>query len=87
MHTDEYEISLYRELGVCKSSIKRIKEFFSIMERKHKKTTAQFVEEYDSGKLNGNPEDYSSWRANFESLKKWEDLQRQYEELFRQMKI
>ncbi len=58
MHTDEYEISLSRELGVCKSSIKKIKKFFAIMERKHGKTTAQFVEEYDSGKLTGNREDY-----------------------------
>ncbi len=87
MHTDEYEISLYREVGVCKGSIKRIKEFFAIMERKHGKTTAQFVEEYDNGKLAGNQEDYVAWRDNYESLKKWEGLQREYEELFRQMKI
>ena len=87
MHTDEYEISLSRELAVCKSTIKKIKEFFALMERKHGKTTAQFVEEYDSGKLTDNPEDYTAWRNNYESLKTWEDLQRQYEELFRMMKI
>jgi len=86
MHTDEYEISLSRELAVCKSTIKKIKEFFAIMERKHNKTTAQFVEEYDKGKLTDNQEDYAAWRNNYESLKTWEDLQRQYEELFRLMK-
>ncbi len=87
MHTDEYEISLHRELTVCTSTIKRIREFFSIMERKHAKTTEQFVEEYDSGRLTGHPEDYRAWRSNYDSLKNWEKLQREYEELLRLMKI
>jgi hypothetical protein len=87
MHTDEYEIALSKELAVCKSAIKKIREFFAIMERKHNKTTAQFVEEYDSGKLTDNRGDYVPWRNNYESLKRWEELQRQYEEAFRMMKI
>ncbi len=87
MHTDEYEISLNRERIVCRSSIKRIREFFAIMERKHKKTTETFVEAYDSGKLSGNEEDFTAWRSNYESLKQWQELERQYEELFQKMKI
>jgi hypothetical protein len=87
MHTDEYEISLSRELAVCKSAIKKIKEFFIIMERKHNKTTEQFVEEYDSRKLADSLDDYKPWRNNYESLKRWKELERQYEEAFRMMKI
>ncbi len=87
MHTDEYEISLSRELAVCKSSIKRIKEFFALMERKHHKTTEQFIKEYDAGILTGNREDYEPWRGNYESLKQWETLQKQYEEIYVKMKI
>lgn len=87
MHTDEYEISLSRELAVCKSAIKKINEFFAIMERKHNKTTVQFVEEYDSGKLTDSRDDYEPWRNNYESLKSWKELERQYEEAFRMMKI
>ncbi len=87
MHTDEYEISLHRELTVCKSTIKRIEEFFAIMERKHGKTTLEFVREYDSGKLTGNEEDYKAWRSNYDSLKSWEKLLQEYEEMFRLMKI
>jgi hypothetical protein len=87
VHTDEYEISLSRELAVCKSTIKRIKEFFAIMERKHNKTTEQFVKEYDSGNLTGNQDDYEPWRSNYESLKRWEELERQYQEAYRMMKI
>ncbi len=87
MHTDEYEISLSRELAVCKSAIKKIKEFFAIMERKHNKTTAQFVEEYDSKKFTDNLDDFVPWRNNYESLKRWEELESQYEEAFQMMKI
>ncbi len=87
MHTDEYEISLSRELAVCRNSIKRIREFFTIMERKHNKTTEQFVEEYDAGKLTDNREDYEPWRGNYESLKQWQTLERQYEEIYVKMKI
>ncbi len=87
MHTDEYEISLNRELNVCKSTIKRIREFFAIMERKHGMTTEQFVLGYDSGKLTGREEDFVPWRDNYDSLKNWVKLQREYEELFKQMKI
>ncbi len=87
MHTDEYEISLHRELKVCKSTIKRIHEFFAIMERKHHKTTEQFVKEFDAGNLTGNEADYKAWRSNYDSLKNWEKLQQEYEEMFRLMKI
>lgn len=87
MHTDEYEISLSRELAVCKSTMKKIKEFFAIMERKHNKTTAQFVDEYDSGKLTNDPGDYRIWRDNYASLKNWEELERQYQEIYVKMKI
>ena len=87
MHTDEYEISLSRELSVCKNTIKRIKEFFALMERKHNKTTEQFIKEHDSGKLAGHEIDFEAWRNNYESLKKWEELERQYQEVFQKMKI
>jgi hypothetical protein len=87
MHTDEYEIALSKELAVCKSATKKIREFFAIMERKHKKSTLQFVEEFDSGKLTDKQDDYEPWRNNYESLKRWEELERQYEEAFRMMKI
>ncbi len=87
MHTDEYEISLSRELAVCESTIKRIKVFFALMEKKHGKTTAQFVEEYEGGKLKRHEDDFKAWWNNYESLKQWEELQRQYEEAFQMMKI
>jgi hypothetical protein len=87
---DEYEISLSRELNVCKNTIQRIQKSLGILERKHNKTTEVFIQELQNNKLTGHPEykeDYDAWQSSYESLKRWEELKRQYEEAFRKMKI
>lgn len=88
MHTDEFEISLRRELDVCKSTIKRIQEFLSIMERKHKLTTAEFIQRAQKGTLSPELQDDSeAWQNNFDSLLRWQEMQKQYEEMFHTLKI
>jgi hypothetical protein len=90
MHTDEFEISLHRELKVCENTIQRIRKTLSLMEQKHRKTTATFIEEFRSGRLEGdkaNEDDYRVWESSYESLRKWRDLEQQYREQFRKMKI
>ncbi len=88
MHTDEYEISLSRELAVCKSAMKRIKEFLAIIERKHDMSTENFMNKFHAGTLAPEyKDDYEAWKNNYESLKNWEKLQREYEDMFQVMKI
>jgi hypothetical protein len=90
VHYDEYAISLTRELNVCKNTIQRIQKSLGILERKHNKTTEVFLQELRNDKLQGHPEykeDYDAWQSSYESLKRWEDLERQYQEAFRKMKI
>ena len=90
MHTDEFEISLHRELKVCENTIQRIKKTLGLMEQKHHKTSEAFSEEYRSGKLDADAEhadDYRVWEDSCESLRKWQDLERQYRIQFVKMKI
>ncbi|HEX9021430.1 MAG TPA: hypothetical protein VF903_09230 [Nitrospirota bacterium] len=90
MHTDEFEISLLRELSVCKNTILRIKKSLGLLERKHNMTTAYFLEGLRTGRLVPDPEyqdDYAAWQSSHESLKTWEELERKYQEVFRMMKI
>ena len=90
MHTDEYEISLSRELGVCRNTIKRIRKTLELMEQKHHRTSEAFMEDVRAGKLKDDPdlkEDYDAWQSSCESLKKWEELEKQYVEMFNAMKI
>ncbi len=90
MHTDEFEISLSRELNVCKNTIQRIRKSLGLLERKHNKTTEDFMQELLNNKLTGQPEykdDYDAWQSSYESLKRWEELERQYRQAFQMMKI
>ncbi len=90
MHTDEFEISLSRELKVCENTIQRIKKTLGLMEQKHHKTTEAFSEEYRSGKLDAdaeNADDYRVWEDSYDSLRKWQDLEQQYRVQFVKMKI
>jgi hypothetical protein len=90
VHTDEYEISLSRELGVCRNTIKHIRKTLELLEQKHRRTTATFMEEVKAGKLKDDPDlkdDYDAWQSSCESLKKWEELEKQYVEMFNAMKI
>jgi hypothetical protein len=91
MHSDEFEISLSRELSVCKNTISRIKKTLGILERKHNKTTEAFIEELLNSKLSPDhpdyKDDYEAWKSSYDSLQQWEALQQQYHEAFRMMKI
>ncbi len=90
MHTDEYEISLSRELDVCRSTIKRIRKTLELLEQKHRLTSEAFMKEALMGRLAPDPdlrEDYEAWQSSCESLKKWEELEKQYIQIFNSMKI
>ncbi|MEK6698906.1 MAG: hypothetical protein AABZ10_07665 [Nitrospirota bacterium] len=86
MHTDEYEISLSRELAVCTSSVNRISRFLEGMSRKYNLDTAQVIEKLNNGELAAG-KDFTAWMENHEALKQWEQRKRHYKELLRAMKI
>ncbi len=86
MHTDEYEISLYRELGVCKKAIQGLEKTLSGFENKYNLTTAAFIERYNNEDI-GNNSDFTLWNENYESLRRWTERGRQYETMLRLMKI
>ncbi len=90
MHFHEFEISPLRELKVCGNTIQRIKKTLTLMEQKYHKTTDTFIHEYRAGRLDNDQEhkdDYSAWESSYESLRRWQNLERQYQEQLRTMKI
>lgn len=86
MHTDEYEISLSRELVVCKNAIRDIRKALAKLEQEYGMDTAKFVEGFASGNL-GDNKDFTFWIAQYQSLKRWEDHQKEYSKLFERLKI
>jgi hypothetical protein len=89
MHNDDFIISPSKELDACNKTIQKIKKSLGILERKHGKTTARFVEELESGTL-PSPEDfkddYDAWKSSYESLNRWEELKKQYQEAYKTRK-
>ncbi len=89
MHTDEYEISLERELTVCKKMIQRINKTLELLEKKHNKQTAAFIAERKNGTLQANAvfeDDFQAWESSYDSLQRWQELEKQYQEIYRTMK-
>jgi len=87
MHTDEYEISLARELQSCEKMIEKIRKTLVRLERKYKITTEDFVRRVEGGETTGYGSDLISWMEEYEALKKWEASRGQYAVLLRRMKI
>jgi predicted mannosyl-3-phosphoglycerate phosphatase (HAD superfamily) len=87
VHTDEYEISLARELQACEKMIETIRKSLLRLERKYKVTTEDLVRRLEGGATTGYGNDLISWMKEHEALKKWEASRDQYAELLRRMKI
>ncbi len=86
MHTDEYEISLDRELKVCESAIRQATRFLASMNAKYDLETRSFIEKYKAGAL-GKSREFNAWADSYRALQEWETRRDQYEELLRTMKI
>lgn len=82
MHTDEYEISMHREMDVCRRMITGLKVFISGMEKKHNKSSTDFFTDIERGNSAEGKDDYTEWKGNYEALKSWEGKLSQYEDLY-----
>jgi hypothetical protein len=87
MHTDEYEISLSRELAVCKKAIRKLQKSLHVMERRYNTTSDEFVRVYPSDQFPSGNKDFTSWISNYEALRRWEQRKGEFEEIFHRMKI
>ena len=85
MHTDEYEISLSREIDVCKGRIKAIKKDILKIEKKYGFDTGSF-QNNKSDSDNVSESDANNWTECIELLNTWELKQREFEALFNRMK-
>lgn len=87
MHTDEYEISLSRELDVCNKTIRKIRKTLRKMEKKYDMPTEEFSEGYRKGRFPADNKDFEAWFNGYEALKSWEKRKADFEEIFYRMKI
>jgi hypothetical protein len=86
VHTDEYEISLSREVGVCDSAIRKCRRILGSMEARHGMTTAEFLERVRLGRLPATP-DFTEWQKSIKKLRYWTETRSEYQGLLDIMKV
>ncbi len=86
MHTDEYEISLSRELGVCQGYVKRYRKVLDGLEARHGVRTDEVLGPgRDHGLLSAAGE-LREWQQAFEALQRWSAARDEYGRLLGAMR-
>lgn len=84
MHTDEYEISLSRELAVCEHYVTKYRRITAALEARHRMSAAEFL---GGGTHAAPPEgDRTEWLQAHESLLRWSATRDEYRALLDAMK-
>ena len=81
MHTDEYQISLNREIGVCRSMISSAKKELQRFETAYGLQTEQFVDG-KTGVTTIPKKESARWLEAAATLSVWSQRLREYEELY-----
>ncbi|MFH0780579.1 MAG: hypothetical protein V2B20_01305 [Pseudomonadota bacterium] len=87
MHTDEYEISLTREINVCKSVIKQTQGKLEQRQQQFGMDLQQVTRAAAEGTQVIDKQELADWRDDFEALSQWEQRLEQYREAFAVMRI
>lgn len=87
MHTDEYEISLAREISHCERVVQKIRATLAARQR-------QYGMEYPEASASAAVEhlaidgrDLAAWQEDFEALPEWERRLEEYREALSMMRI
>lgn len=79
MNTDEYQISLSREITVCNNFIARTARELARLEKKYSMPTAEFARTAPENS-GVDTADRSRWLQEYETLRTWQQRLREYEE-------
>jgi hypothetical protein len=86
MHTDEYEISLGREISLCRKMIKGLTNKLHEREKKTGMTTEAFLKAPEPSLRSGENRHLQNWRKDHEELRKWQQMLSEYERALQMVK-
>ncbi len=87
MHTDEYEISINREVNHCQLVVKKT---LSKLEKRRQKFGMEYPEAViaaGEGRLSIQETELAAWHDDFEALPQWEQRLEEYREALAVMRI
>ncbi len=84
MHTDEYEISIGREITLCRKMVRKLKDSLARWEKQCGITTEAFLQALEDGRL---PKDYpgQSWSQAYQELQYWQKTLSEYEKALKHL--
>jgi hypothetical protein len=85
MHTDEYEISLGREIALCRKMVRRLKDSLDRREKQCGMTTAAFLQALEDGRLS-EPHPIQDWRQDYQDLQYWQKTLVEYQKVLESLK-
>ena len=78
MHTDEYEISLGREITLCRKRVRQLKQALARREKQGGMTTAAFLQTLEAGGVAAQPT-LQGWNQEYQELQYWQKMLSDYE--------
>jgi hypothetical protein len=87
MHTDEYEISLAREINVCERVVNQTLRNLARCKTRFGTDYPRAVQAAAEGSLAIDPAELAAWREDFEALPQWQQRLDQYREALAVMRI
>ncbi len=78
MHTDEYEISIGREIALCRKMIRRLQAALERREKQWEMTTEAVLQALEAGRWSEQHQG-QSWNREYQELQYWQKTLREYE--------
>ena len=86
METDEYSITLGRELNLCRKLAARIGREIEALETRHGRSTESVIAASIRGELPADNAEYAEWVERHKELVLWRERAQEYERLYRGMR-
>jgi hypothetical protein len=87
MHTDEYEISIAREINVCRKMATKTQKRLRQRQMRFGMECQQAMIEAGRGRLGIEERELLNWQEDLEALPLWEQRLKEYEEALAVMRI
>lgn len=87
MHTDEYEISIAREVNHCERVVKKTRDKIKERQQRFGLSYPEAAQAAAEGRLPIKPKELGDWQEDFEALPVWEQRLEEYREALAAMRI
>jgi hypothetical protein len=85
MHTDEYEISIGREIAFCRKMVRQLKDALEGREKQCGMTTEAFLQTLAEGCLS-EQHPRQRWSQEYQELRYWQKMLSEYEAALESLK-